>query len=257
MLRGVYKLVALCLAVGAALAQEPHSEANPYANDPAAVSAGGDLYRLMCTPCHLGGGQTGRAPNLAAGNFSAGNRDEDLYRVIFNGQRTMPAYGPSLGQDNIWKLVAYIRSISAPAAEKPTGNAAAGLDLFWTKGKCGQCHRIGPKGGAMGPDLTSIGKSRSLEELRKSITDPDAQLARGFATITVVTRDGKKIQGTQRGYDFFSAQLIDAQGNYHSFLKSEVKELTRAEKSLMPSFSKTFSAGELNDLVAYLYAQGR
>ena len=231
--------------------------ANPFAGDPKAIAAGAEIFRAQCTPCHAGGGQTGRAPLLTTGNFSVGNRDEDLYKVIFSGQRTMPGFGSALGQDNIWRLVAYVRSISAPAAEKPTGNATAGNDLFWSKGKCGQCHRIGAKGGAMGPDLTAVGKTRSLADLRRSITDPDAELARGFATITVVTRDGKKIQGSQRGYDFFSAQLLDAEGNYHSFLKSDVKEITRSEKSLMPNFSKTFTAAELNDLVAYLYAQGR
>jgi len=137
------------------------------------------------------------------------------------------------------------------------GGGSMGEMVFWEKGKCGQCHRIGFKGSSVGPDLTKAGRNRSLEFLRTALTDPDKDLERGYATISVVTKDGKKLQGVQRGYDFFSAQFIDADGNFHSYFKSDVKELTRAEKSLMPSYSKMLSTAEINDVVAFLYGLGR
>ena len=169
----------------------------------------------------------------------------------------MPGFGGTLREDGVWKLVSYIRTISKPSVEKPTGNAAAGEQVFWQKGNCGQCHRIGFKGGSIGPELTKIGSSRSLEYLRTALTDPDKDLGPGFATITVITKDGRKLQGVQRGFDFFSAQFYDAEGNFHSYFKSDVKELTRAEKSLMPNYSKTLSPTEINDVVTFLYGLGR
>jgi hypothetical protein len=55
------------------------------------------------------------------------------------------------------------------------------------------------------------------------------------------------LQGVQRGYDFFSAQFVDSEGRFHSFYKDEVKELKRMEKSLMPGYSKTLGAPEIDE----------
>ena len=75
--------------------------------------------------------------------------------------------------------------------------------------------------------------------------------------ITVGARAGKKIVGVQRGFDNFSAQLMDAQENYHSFLKSDVTSVKREFRSLMPdSYGKMFAKAELEDLVAYLSRLG-
>jgi mono/diheme cytochrome c family protein len=122
-----------------------------------------------------------------------GERDEDLYRIIFGGGQVMPAFGNSLSEEGVWKLVSYIRHLSKPAAEKPTGNPIAGADLFWTKGNCGACHRIGTKGASIGPDLTKVGARHNVQYLRTAMTDPDADLANGFATITVITN--KEVAG--------------------------------------------------------------
>ena len=109
----------------------------------------------------------------------------------------------------------------------------------------------------MGPDLTRVGRTRSLKYLRESVVSPNADLTPGYNTVTVVTRDGKKIVGVQRGFDNFSAQLMDARENYYSFLKSDVNSINREFRSLMPdTYSKLFSAAELNDMVAYLSGLG-
>jgi len=162
-----------------------------------------------------------------------------------------------LGDENIWRVISYLRSTTRRDAEKATGNAASGEKLFWGKGGCGACHRVGARGGRMGPDLTRVGRSRSLQYLRESVISPNADLTPGYNTITVVTRDGKKIVGVQRGFDNFSAQLMDAQENYHSFLKSDVTSVKREFRSLMPDgYGKMFAKAELEDLVAYLSRLG-
>jgi len=261
MLRCVHKVLAFALLAGAAMAQnpnEPHAApTNPYTDDPKMAAEGGEMFRAQCLPCHGSGGGRAAAPDLSRGSYGVGDRDEDLYRIILGGGRVMPAFRGTLQDDQVWKLVTYIRSIAKPAAEKPTGNAAAGELVFWEKGKCGQCHRVGLKGSSVGPELTRVGRTRSLQFLRTAITDPDKDLDRGYGTITVVTKDGKRLQGVQRGYDFFSAQFIDVDGHFHSYYKSDVKELTRAEKSLMPSYAKTLTPAEINDVVTFLYGLGK
>ena len=105
--------------------------------------------------------------------------------------------------------------------------------------------------------LTRAGRQRSVTYLRDSVVSPDAQITPGFDTITVVTHDGKKISGLNKGLDNFSARLMDLSGHYYSFQKEEVTSIQREDRSLMPATYKgMFSAKELDDLVAYLASLG-
>jgi len=45
---------------------------------------------------------------------------------------------------------------------------------------CGACHKIADQAGEMGPDLTQIGALRDKDYLRRSILDPNADIAEGF-----------------------------------------------------------------------------
>jgi putative heme-binding domain-containing protein len=245
------------LTAGLAMAQaEPQ---NPFKNDPQAAEAGRGIFRIYCSPCHGIRAEGGKGPDLTRGVYSAGERDVDLLAVISNGVpgTEMPSFSVGLGDENIWRVVSYLRSATRRDAEKVTGESANGEKLFWGKGACGQCHRVGTRGGRMGPDLTRVGRTRSLHYLRESVVSPNADLTAGYNTITVVTHDGKKIVGVQRGFDNFSAQLMDAQENYYSFMKSDVTSVKREFRSLMPEgYGKVFSASELNDLVAYMAGLG-
>jgi putative heme-binding domain-containing protein len=176
-----------------------------------------------------------------------------LYSVISNGVpgTEMPSFREPLDESNIWRLVTYVRSLSHAGVAPMKGDWVAGEKLFWGKGGCGGCHRVGTRGGRMGPDLTRIGRTRSLKYLRDSVISPNDDLTPGYNTITVVTRDGKKIVGVQRGFDNFSAQLMDAQDNYYSFLKSDVVSAKREFRSIMPAgYGKMFAKPELDDVVA-------
>ncbi|PYV19535.1 MAG: hypothetical protein DMG07_01690 [Acidobacteria bacterium] len=230
------------------------AQTNPYGSDPQAREAGRGVFRIYCAPCHGIRAQGGRAPDLTLGRYASGAGDADLFRVISGGVpgTEMQGYDANLSSDNIWRLVSYLRSVTAPPNAAPAGDAAAGEKLFWGKGRCGQCHRVGERGSRVGPNLTGVGRARSLAHLRESVVAPNADLTPGFATITVVTRDGKKIVGVARAIDNFSAQLIDLAENFHSFLRSEAT-IQRESRSLMPDdYAKVFTAAELDDLVAYL-----
>jgi putative heme-binding domain-containing protein len=105
--------------------------------------------------------------------------------------------------------------------------------------------------------VTGAGRQRSLTYLRESVIAPDADITPGYATITVVTRDGKKIAGLEKGFDNFSALLIDLSGQYYSFQKDEVTSMQREYRSLMPStYGRLFSQRELEDLLAFLAGLG-
>jgi putative heme-binding domain-containing protein len=242
---------------GLALAQP--ALRNPFGNDPQAAEAGRGTFRIYCSPCHGIKAEGGRGPDLTRGVYSAGETDAAIFGVISNGVAgtEMPAFSTPLGDEGVWRMVSYLRSATRRNTEQAPGDAASGEKLFWGKGGCGACHRVGVRGGRMGPDLTRAGRTRSLQYLRDSVTSPDADLTPGFNTITVVTRDGKKIVGVQRGFDNFSAQLMDVQENYYSFMKSDVTSVKREFRSLMPNrYAKMFARAELDDLVAYLTTLG-
>ena len=228
---------------------------NPFAGDSQAVEAGRGIFRIYCSPCHGIRAEGGRGPDLTLGVYSAGEADADLLRVISRGVpgTEMPAFADALGVENAWRVIAYVRSVARKDAKVLSGDAANGEKLFWRNGDCGQCHRVGGRGGRLGPDLTRAGRQRSAAYLRESVVSPNADITPGYATILVETRDGRKIAGVQKSFDNFSAQLMDVRERIHSFRRSEVASLRREFRSLMPgTYGKMFSPAELDDLVAYL-----
>lgn len=226
---------------------------NPFVGNVKEADAGRALFRIMCAPCHGIKAQGGRGPDLTLGVYNNGGDDKDLFRVISSGVSgtEMPGYGARIGDENVWRMVTYIRSVATRKEEPPGGDRAAGERIFWGKGGCGACHQVGERGGIMGPELNRVGRKRSLTHLRLSITDPNADLSPGFYKITVLTKSGQKITGTQRNFDNFSAQLMTLDGKLLSFARDEVTSAAREYTSMMPSY-KNFSAGEMNDLLTYL-----
>jgi putative heme-binding domain-containing protein len=260
----VPKTLLCVLAAGLALAQttdQTHADPgvqNPFGNDRQAVAMGAELFRVHCAACHGAQGEGGSGPDLTEGVYAAGDRDEDLRQVVTRGRGgVMPGFRNILDEESIWRLVSFMRSVAGRNLGTVQGDAAAGGQLFWGKGVCGQCHRVGLNGASAGPSLTLIGARRGAAYLRESLVSPDAAVPRGYATVGVVLRDGRTIQGIRSRSDNFSIQFMDMQGNFHSYLRDEVREITESEKSLMPAYGNMLSDAELNDLVAYLSRLGR
>ena len=241
------------LAAVLGTAQTPRT--NPLAGDKNAAEGGRTLFRIMCSPCHGIRAEGGRGPDLTLAAFLNGDTDADLYRVIANGVpgTEMPGYGgPRLPDEDLWRLVSYVRSVARQAPTNVPGNTQAGEKIFWGKGQCGQCHQVGTRGGKLGPEVTRVGRTRSLAYLREAIVDPSADITPGYNTISVVTREGKTVTGVQRGIDNFSAQFVDVAGNFYSFRKDRVRSLKREWQSMMPSYKQSLSETEVTDLLAYL-----
>lgn len=229
---------------------------NPFAKDPAAAEIGRGVFRIYCAPCHGIRAQGGRGPDLSHGVFSAGEHDHDIFRTISQGVpgTEMESYGGTLTDDNIWRIVAYLRSLRpADGAVSVRGDAVRGEALFRGKGQCSSCHGVDGRASSSGPDLSRIGRQRSLENLRESIIDPSAEIENAYRRVTVVTRDGAKITGLERGMDNFSVQLSDLSGKFYSFERDELRTMKRETESLMPgNYRKLLDATELDDLLAYL-----
>ena len=88
------------------------------ARSPADQSAGAATFKAKCIACHgpdgsgnMPMGQKMHIRDLRSPDVQK-QTDDELTAVITKGKPPMPAYGKSLGADNIRQLVAYIRSIA-------------------------------------------------------------------------------------------------------------------------------------------------
>ena len=161
--------------------------------------------------------------------------------------------GTGLSENEIWRIVAFVRRLAtAGAEEKAPGDPAAGKLVYEGKGMCVPCHVVGDGGGRLGPELSEVGLRRSLKFLRESLTNPAAYIADNHRTVTVLTKTGEPVTGIKLNEDDYSIQVRDIRENLRSFLKSDLKEVKREGRSLMPAYGSTLSAVEIENVVAYL-----
>jgi cytochrome c oxidase cbb3-type subunit 3 len=162
----------------------------------------------------------------------------------------------TVSDPNAKALVAYLRSMASTTgtlATLPSGNAARGKSIFDSKGGCASCHRVGDTGARSGPDLTQIGAVRRTVELQRSLVEPDAEIVPTNRFVKVVTRDGATLTGRLLNQDSFTVQLLDAKDEkLKSFSKSNLREITFADKSSMPSYKDKLNTQELADVISYL-----
>ncbi len=96
-----------------------------YYDNAEAVLTGKVLFGAMnCSGCHTNGGG-GMAPSLLDNQWIYGGRLEQIHQTIAEGRPNgMPAWGAMLSDDIIWRLAAYVRSMSLPAtlAAQGSGN---------------------------------------------------------------------------------------------------------------------------------------
>jgi cytochrome c oxidase cbb3-type subunit 3 len=99
---------------GIAVSALEETATNPYGSDSGAVKRGEQLFLGMnCSGCHGQDAKTGIfAPNLTNNYWRYGGSDADVFNSIYEGRaRGMPAWGAVLSTNQIWELVAYIRSL--------------------------------------------------------------------------------------------------------------------------------------------------
>jgi cytochrome c oxidase cbb3-type subunit 3 len=239
----------LFLWAAALLAQQ--DEIRSPRTSPTDISQGGKTFRSHCSPCHGLNGEGGRGPNLTAGIFYHGSTDAELLRNISNGIDGTEMPGLFYSPDRVWQVVAFIRSLNAAPRQFPAAAVAAGEALFKAKG-CVGCHRVNGSGGRMGPDLSSIGMTRSVDHLRQSILDPGADVRQRYCVVNITDGAGKTIDGFLMNEDTYTIQLIDTVGRLYSLEKAGLKSFRIDRISKMPSFKGKLSDVDVNALVAYL-----
>jgi putative heme-binding domain-containing protein len=224
-------------------------ERNPFESNEDAIRIGASLFAGRCADCHGPDAKGRLGPDLTR-RWVRGESDESAFRIIRDGvpgSSMPPSNAPAT---EIWAIVAHLRSISVMPPLETAGDSSRGRALFAEH--CAGCHQVHGQGGALGPDLTAIGATRSREALTIALREPSAAVALGFRAARF-RAGGELVEGVVKGEDAFSLQLVTVDGELEAFRKRELAELERSARSLMPVFDDSrLSDEELEDLLAYL-----
>jgi len=85
---------------------------NPFEGKPDAIKEGDKIFDAKCSECHMDG-TGGAGPNLTDDVWIYGGSDADVFATISGGRKGgMPSWKSELSTDDIWKVIAFIRSIA-------------------------------------------------------------------------------------------------------------------------------------------------
>ncbi|MFL6711013.1 MAG: c-type cytochrome [Massilia sp.] len=124
----------------------PAALPNKYEENAYALSQGKSLFRKFnCSGCHSQGGG-GMGPALMDDKWIYGSEPANIYATIIEGRPNgMPAFGGHLTNEQVWQLVAYVRSMSGQVREDV---APSRSDEFQTAPPEGRREKATPKNAA-------------------------------------------------------------------------------------------------------------
>jgi putative heme-binding domain-containing protein len=141
------------------------------------------------------------------------------------------------------------------AALKTKGDAGRGAKVF--ERECKACHKVGERGFALGPDLTSS-PSADAAALLANILDPNANVQPNYVQYLVQDRAGRSYSGIIAAETATSLTLRRGDGAEDIILRTGISEMTSSGLSLMPEgLEKTISKPEMADLIAFLQGAHR
>ena len=237
--------VTLVSSTGLLWAQNPAASAST-------LEEGRKVYAERCVGCHGADARgTDQAPGLAGNSRLRNQSVRKLSDLIHNGipGTGMPAF--ALPPRELDALANFVHSLNGEAAASDVpGNPAAGEQFFFSKGQCASCHMVSGRGEPIGPDLSNLGHSMTVNQIRSALLQPDAHITPGYEQATVQLRDGKTLRGFVRSRSNFDIRLQDFKGKFHLLQEGEIAAIRDEKGSPMPPVKA--SPEELQNLIAYL-----
>ncbi|MEQ9408705.1 MAG: PQQ-dependent sugar dehydrogenase [Fuerstiella sp.] len=135
------------------------------------------------------------------------------------------------------------------------GDADRGRQVFFhTSGvSCRNCHRIEKEGKELGPELTTIGRRLTREQLLESILEPSKRIDPKYVTYLVETSSGRIATGLLVKKTDDEVVLKDAQDQVHRVAGQDIEQLVPQRQSLMPDLLvRDMTAQQVADLLQYL-----
>ncbi len=252
MTRRLLRFMALWLSLTAALTLvSDRSEADQVSFQTGSTN---DLYALQCGPCHGPAGEgTAFGPALVGSSLSVSDR----IQIITNGTPAMPAFGPTIPDDQIADLAIVMDSIS--------------IDELYRQ-DCSSCHGANGEGGS-GPSLQA---STMSDAALLAITRDGSPGMPAFGPILTPEQLDGLVEyiagfpvGTDLGdrvgevvYDELCASCHGVQGaggpggSLQASLMPEAEQtvITRDGRGGMPAYGSVLSKAELEAVVSFSVA---
>ena len=135
------------------------------------------------------------------------------------------------------------------------GDAKRGKLLYLNTGlvACASCHRLEGVGGAVGPDLSRMWETQSLEKLIEGIVEPSKEIKEGFQTYEAVTLGGQSYKGLKVAESPTDVTIRESNGRDVRLKKDDLDVLKPSKLSLMPdNVVSQLSYDQFIDLLAFL-----
>jgi putative heme-binding domain-containing protein len=217
------------------------------------IEYGARLYSSHCITCHGERGDSIPGVSLGSNKFKRAASDRDLTLIIQNGIAGTAMAPSGYSDPETAAVIAYLRNMTRyDPSGTAVGDAARGRELFFGKGDCNRCHRVGADGPRYAPDLSSVGVLRTAATLQRALRDPAEALIPINRPVRAILRDGTVVTGRRLNEDTHTVQLIDERERLVSLEKSSLREYSVTTAAQMPSYENVLSDAERADLVAYL-----
>jgi putative membrane-bound dehydrogenase-like protein len=132
---------------------------------------------------------------------------------------------------------------------RPPGNPIAGMKVF--AAKCMQCHTIYGKGGAVGPDLSGVGRD-NLYLVLSNVLDPNLVVGKPYYQWIVRLKNGTTATGLLAEESEQRVVLKDGTQQI-AIPRSDIDKMKETTLSMMPEgLEKTISEQEFVDLISFL-----
>ena len=128
-----------------------------------------------------------------------------------------------------------------------------GEEVFFGRGTCFACHKVGNKGIAIGPDLQGINARRDMDYVIKSIVNPNAYIVEGYQQTVLTMKNGGQLFGMVQEETGEQIVLFLPTGEKKVVKVKDIKKKEDNPNSGMPSsFVHTLSSKDIADLSAWI-----
>jgi quinoprotein glucose dehydrogenase len=137
------------------------------------------------------------------------------------------------------------------------GNAADGKKIFFERvdAACVRCHKIagqGSEGGEVGPELTHVASRRDRDYILESIAFPNKQIAQGFESLLVTTKDGTSFAGIVKSETDSELVLNSPEDGIVKIKKSDITRREKGLSSMPEGLAVLLGPRDLRDVVEFL-----
>jgi quinoprotein glucose dehydrogenase len=146
-----------------------------------------------------------------------------------------------------------IENIRRQVASKGDAKRGRAVYLNTAVVACASCHKMEGVGGQVGPDLTRIWDTMTVEKLLETIIDPSKEIKEGYQTYKATTQGGQSYVGLKVTDTSTEVTIRESTGRDIKVLRKDLDELIAIKQSLMPdNVVSQLSYDQFLDLFAFL-----